>query len=284
MTNLEKAFKKMKADVQVKQGPRPDRKVQFRGKVRSRPADQSGYTVDVKDGKFIFDLGGSGAKVTIQDADTDSKHILVNVQHTVTKQTTNRKGNVVISNDLFNDKWLCGHDERDWFVAAVKGTSITEAKQNLKPKEVVAKEVGVKRKKTLNKRKNEAFLRQGEWFFVPAKPGEVPDNPIIHNDEPMSRPGGGKPHIVEEVYRTGGKDVWASMGSRIITDGEYDKLDEKEKSRFTRRKADANVYCRGYVKHPDHKTIILKDWHRIYMNTEVRNSGLNAGARLVFLD
>jgi hypothetical protein len=278
MTNLEKAFKKMKADVQIKEGPRPDRKVQSRGRVRSRPADQTGYSVDVTDGKFVFDLGGTEAKVTIQDSDIEGKHILVNVQREVENAL---KGGRV---DIVNDKWLCGHDERDWFVAAVTGTSIDQAKQNLKPKEVQAKEVGVKRKKSLQKRKNEAFLRQGEWFFVPAKAGEVPDNPVIHKDEPMSRPGGGKPHIVEEVFRTGGKDVWANAASQILTDGEYNKLDDKEKSRFSRRKADATVYCRGYVKHPDHATIQLVGWHRIFMNTEVRNSGLKGGARLMFLD
>jgi hypothetical protein len=43
----------------------------------------------------------------------------------------------------------------------------------------------------------------------------------------------------------------------------------------------AAVYIRGRVWHPDHKTIVLNEWHRVMMNTE----GQALGARtVVFLD
>ena len=28
------------------------------------------------------------------------------------------------------------------------------------------------------------------------------------------------------------------------------------------------VYARGRVRHPDHKTIVLREWHEVLMNTE----------------
>jgi hypothetical protein len=31
---------------------------------------------------------------------------------------------------------------------------------------------------------------------------------------------------------------------------------------------DAEVYVRGAVRHPDHKTVELDGWHRVYMNRE----------------
>ena len=30
----------------------------------------------------------------------------------------------------------------------------------------------------------------------------------------------------------------------------------------------AEVYVRGRVWHPDHKTLVLSGWHRVLMNTE----------------
>ncbi len=38
------------------------------------------------------------------------------------------------------------------------------------------------------------------------------------------------------------------------------------------------LYVRGWVRHPDHKTIILHDWHRVVVNREVR------GRNVTFLD
>ena len=54
-------------------------------------------------------------------------------------------------------------------------------------------------------RKNRAFRRQGEWFFVP-EPTFVVDEKLVLRNEPLRR-GSGKPHMVEELYRTGGETV-----------------------------------------------------------------------------
>ena len=45
---------------------------------------------------------------------------------------------------------------------------------------------------------------------------------------------------------------------------------------------DADVYALGAVRHPDHKTIVLPFWHRVFMSAESAAAGSLKG--LVFLD
>src|SRR4030095_4257535 len=106
------------------------------------------------------------------------------------------------------DRFLCGHDEREWFVAAVPGgaSSVRQAMDALQPKDVrdvLAKNHVSSRKRYA--RKNRAFRRQGEWFFVP-EPSFVVDEELILRHEPLRR-GARKPHLVEEVFRSGGETV-----------------------------------------------------------------------------
>src|SRR3954470_21475549 len=106
------------------------------------------------------------------------------------------------------DRFLCGHDEREWFVAAVPGgaSSVRQAMDALQPTDVrdsLARNHVSSRKRY--SRKNRAFRRQGEWFFVP-EPSFVADEKLLLCNEPMRR-GRGKPHIVEELFRTGGETV-----------------------------------------------------------------------------
>jgi len=44
---------------------------------------------------------------------------------------------------------------------------------------------------------------------------------------------------------------------------------------------DPEVYVRGRVWHPDHKTVHLDGWHRVFMNTENESQ---ARRNVVFLD
>src|SRR5215468_3090486 len=64
-------------------------------------------------------------------------------------------------------KFLCGFDERHWFVCAVPGAGVTNvrtAMDALQPPEVQqAVRRRVKRAKDRRRRHNEAFVRQGEW-------------------------------------------------------------------------------------------------------------------------
>jgi hypothetical protein len=82
--------------------------------------------------------------------------------------------------------------------------------------------------------KNEKTIRQGEWFFVPAH--DV-DAVVLHRNTAINRfiPRAGKPHVVDEIALGPG----------------------------------GAVYARGGVRHPDHKTIKLRGWHRVVKNLEV---------------
>jgi len=185
-------------------------------------------------------------------------------------------------------KFLCGHDERHWFVCAVPGNSVTNvvnAMEALQPAEVrrtVSRKV--KRHKNRLRRRNEAFVRQGEWFFIPAPELEVKPKLVMRN-EPISR-GRGKPHMCQFLYRTGGELVYvSSRRPRGLTAGQYAALLNSKPSAkdwgWRRMQRNASVYVRGRIWHPDHKTIVLDDWHRVSMNTEHQAPGARA---VVFLD
>lgn len=183
------------------------------------------------------------------------------------------------------DRFLCGHDEREWFVAAVPGrvSTVTDAMESLKPSEVQAAQAKVGLKARQRKtRRNRAFRRQGEWFFIPA-PGLKPR--FIVRNEPIRR-GDGKPHLVEMLYREGGTQVYVcSQYPNGVTEQEYRRLLREDQSRskwgWRRMQRDAAVYARGQIRHPDHRTITLNEWHRVLMNTETRSRTMR---QVAFLD
>lgn len=180
-------------------------------------------------------------------------------------------------------RYLCGHDERHWFVSQVPEavTTVRDAKAALRPNEL--RGVSLPRKQR-GKRKTDAFVRQGEWFFVPA-PELEPDGAILRN-EPLQRNAGSKPHVVDECYRIGGEVVY--VGSRFggsgvtLSQAEFEVLSEEERrgKSWTRRVSGAEVYVRGKVRHDDHATIELDGWHRVLINGE----GLTRSETVAFLD
>jgi hypothetical protein len=185
------------------------------------------------------------------------------------------------------DRYLCGHDERAWFVAAVpkRVSTVSDAKEALKPRIVLHAQSrrGLSAKER-HRRRNSVFVRQGEWFFVPEPRLVVRKNEILPN-EPIRR-GNGKAHIVQEVVRIGGQTVYvSSTHPNGITVAQHRKLihNQPEKARLDWRvmRADAWVFARGTVRHPDHKTINLPFWHRVLMNTEHESPGM---PRVAFLD
>jgi hypothetical protein len=187
---------------------------------------------------------------------------------------------------LAKQKFLCGHDERHWFVAAIPEnepvSTVAGAKIALKPEAVRTREglLGISRKASFQRR-NSAFIRQGEWFFVPT--ALEADPLLVLKNEPLSRGNGGKPHWAEECYRSGGDTVYVSARyPNGLTAEEYKKLSASERHQgFNSMKRDAAVYVRGKISHPDHETVTLHGWHRVLMNTENRSSAMRF---LAFLD
>lgn len=185
------------------------------------------------------------------------------------------------------DRFLCGHDEREWFVAAVPGgaSSVIQAKVALQPSgaRAAADRAGLNLRQRI-RRHNRAFIRQGEWFFVPVPELRV-DEKLILRDEPISR-GGGKPHLVAELHRSGGEKVWVcSRFPNGLTESEYKRTlaDNRDAKRWgwQQRVRNAGVFARGTVRHRDHATITLHEWHQVWMNTENTTRQM---ANVAFLD
>ena len=183
-------------------------------------------------------------------------------------------------------RFLLGHDERHWFVAAIPETKpvsrVADAKLALKPDLVVASE-GRLRRKDRDRRRNSARVRQGEWFFVPAAQVSVSPLLILRN-EPLIRSRGGKPHVCEQLYRFGGETVYVSPGApNGLTETQYRQLSDGERGRRNWRvmRRNPKVYVRGTVRHSDHATIRLGGWHEVVSNTEHESQAMRD---VVFLD
>lgn len=202
------------------------------------------------------------AEVEVLDVQRADRHLLLMVRESAEKH-----------------KYLCGHDERHWFVAAIPESApvgtVRAAKEALKPAEVrdAQARMGLDARSG-NKRKNAANRRQGEWFFIPAPELRVADKFVIRN-EPISRGNGGKPHICEFCYRTGGETVYISRArpNGLTVDGYRDLLAARPDAKSWRweiRRRNALVYAKGRIRHPDHRVITLQGWHRVVMNTETQ--------------
>jgi hypothetical protein len=186
-------------------------------------------------------------------------------------------------------KFLCGHDERDWFAAAVPEKSgvatVRTAMEALKPREVLTAQArkGLKARHR-NRRHNKAFIRQGEWFFIP-EPNLVVDPQWVLSNEPLAR-GRGKPHWAESLFRSGGVNVYVCFKyPQGLSEPAYQRLigENPAKRRLPWRvmRQNAGVYVRGKIRHPDHKTVNLNGWHRVVPNTESQAASMG---HLAFLD
>jgi hypothetical protein len=138
---------------------------------------------------------GAEAEVAVLDVQPADRHLLLLVREGKDKS-----------------KFLCGHDERHWFVAGIPETApvgtVRQAKGALKPTEVQSAQARQRLKaKARSRRKNAAYVRQGEWFFLPVADMAV-DERLVLRDEPLTRGNGGKPHWAEFCHRTGGQTVY----------------------------------------------------------------------------
>ena len=216
---------------------------------------------------------GAEAVVAVLDVQPAERHLLLLVREGRDKS-----------------KFLCGHDERHWFVAGIPelapvGT-VRQAKEALKPAEVrLAQALRGLRSEARNRRKNAAYVRQGEWFFVPA-PNMAVDERLMLRNEPLTRGNGGKPHWAEFCYRTGGEQVYVcGRHPNGVTGPEYQRiLADNPKAKgwgWRAMRRNAGVYVRGRIRHPDHATITLHSWHRVLMNTENQSKAMR---NVAFLD
>jgi hypothetical protein len=224
-------------------------------------------TVDVDRRTFVLRFPG-GRAVGLDVVDVRRRHLLLLV----------RDGGL-------KSKFLCGHDERHWFVAAVPESAhwvsgVETAMQALRP-EVVDHVVRRESSKRRRRRRAAPFVRQGEWFFVPAEI-DPPRLEIMRN-EPLVRGAGGTPHVLEEAYRRGGQLVYVNWRGEVMSAARYESRsrDQRRKDPRSPMMRDPELYARGAVRHPHHATIELRGWHRVAMNTE---QSARAMQHVVFLD
>jgi len=117
------------------------------------------------------------------------------------------------------------------------------------------------------------------------EPSLVVDEKLVLRNEPLRR-GAGKPHLVEQLFRSGGETVHVcTKHPNGISEKEYAELLRVNPKvgrwgwRVMRR--NPGVYARGTVRHGDHDTITLPFWHRVVMNTETQSRTM---VNVAFLD
>lgn len=238
----------------------------------------TGVSIDIGrdvDGEF-FDIAvprGSMSDLSVIDTRPQLRHLLLMSRQNEMKH-----------------KFLCGHDERHWFVAAVPErlsvSNVKTAFDALKPPAVHHRQDQLKVKpRKRNRRRNEAFIRQGEWFFVAAPNWFRPDASLIFRNEPIAR-GGGKPHMCEELVRQGGELVYVSpQHPNGLTVAQHRKLISRKPKlqglQWTAQRRNPQVFVRGKIRHADHKTIVLNGWHQVLMNTETQSVAMR---HVAFID
>lgn len=233
-----------------------------------RQPRRNNITLNVRNGEFILRVG-EGVVTNVINVDPKDRHLLLHVNDNGAKS-----------------KYLCGHDERDWFIATIPDqavSTVVQAKQALQPDSVREASKRVRTKNRL-RRRNSAFVRQGEWFFTLDPNFEEPPANLVHRNDPISRGRGSKPHIVEFLYRLPGRTVYMA-GSRAISAEEFNAIPavERRRNAWVARTEVTAVWAKGRVSHPDHATITLDGWHRIEMNRE-QLAAAGSSSAVTFID
>jgi hypothetical protein len=140
-------------------------------------------------------------------------------------------------------RFLCGMDEQHLFIAMVPDavTTVRAAHASLRDSRVDELEV----KAPL------PTIRQGEWFFV-----AIPD---------------AEQDIVEGLARRRlpvHRNVGIAEAAKIRRLGRQHVADEVLIVPSMKTIQDVAIYVRGAVRHPDHRTIVLRAWRRTIVNRE----------------
>jgi len=252
------------------------------------------FSIDIrrdKEGEFFDIQAKEEVEMLVLDAQKDDRHLLLLVRDHSVKTMSHP--------DPDKFRFLCGHDERNWFTCAVPdgASSVFQAKQALKPRilrEIEAKE-GLKtsqaHKRHRKLKSGRKIHRQGEFMFIP-EPGYQPPKgftAIIHKHEPMSRGNSrvGNSHYAEYLYREGGTQVYVSRiapnGFTVKEHADWVKNNpDRKEVRWDYRVRDPQVWVKGKITHREHRTLDLGEiWHKCVLNTE----NLAPGARNVaFID
>lgn len=217
-----------------------------------------------KKGAFFDIQVGKEVELLVLDVQPKMRHLLL-----MTRVHNKTGGEPVIKS-----KFLCGHDERDWFIAAIRRSdpvsSVRTAMESLKPAPVrVEQQKQRLAARNLNRRKNKAFLRQGEFFFVPKTDVQV-DPQLVLKKEPLE-PYRRKPHTAEYLYRTAKMQVYMSKPkAQDLTFEALNRLPANKRRIYRPEVRMSRLFVRGKIVHADHKTLELgATWHEVFQNHEI---------------
>jgi hypothetical protein len=260
-------------------------KMGARVKVKPAVTSHNGYPVQVdvrRDaaGEYFELRHGDTVGMRVLEVTPSDRHLVLRARVDPGRNGRRRSRTVDLT-------FLCGRDERQWFVAAIpesaRAQTVRAAKDALKPwavwASINAHKVPVEQR---DLRRNDAFVRQGEWFFIP-RPELRVDPSQVHKREPIRR-GAGKPHWCWWLYREGGESVYVSRRHpNGVTQAEFEALPPRDRRRSGWRMMtrDARVFAKGAVSHVDHKTIYLPCWHEVVLNRETEAASMR---NVAFLD
>ncbi|MBR0191485.1 MAG: hypothetical protein IJQ31_05410 [Thermoguttaceae bacterium] len=258
MQKIINAFKKIGANAVInllKPGPVSRKRREFRISIREdRQKHASCFVLDVRD----------ETQVHVPDVSVKDHALLLKVHW------TNEQGRII------REDFLCGRDDHGWFVSTLKSNSshsVEEAFESLRPEEITRelREKKVPRSRQ-NKHRNEVFVRQGEWFFVPMPPGFEPKGAVREKERLGVR---GKPHIADFVYSEGVVRYTHKRFLNLFTREEVAQFEKEGEVGFRPVFIVQEAFAKGRVVHPDHRTVFLDGWHRVVPNTENRLPGSN---------
>jgi hypothetical protein len=264
--NLTSSFNSMGAKVRIHQSDAPSKRS---GLWR----EDAPIVIDIHDngaGEYFKLTHRPDVAVDVRDVQVSDGHLLLTARFPA-------------AGAIRRADFLCGRDEKHWFVAAIpenaRAHDVQSAKDALKPQAVWdalrAHNVPAEHR---DRRRTAAFIRQGEWFFIPRPAMKVARVAILH-DEPIRR-GAGKPHLCQFLTRHRGTTVYVRHDHPDgITEAEFRELDDPYRWQVMVR--DAKVFVKGNIRHPDHKTIWLSQWHEVVMNTEAQAEAMK---HVAFLD
>jgi hypothetical protein len=204
--------------------------------------------------RFRLYRGAPNNAVDVAFADAKIKQVIVVVQEAsrafqaTISEKDKRPGDRVISKrnsfvtverytDSTKRHFLAGMDERHLFITQLQApaANVREAHQALKSDEV----------RQAEKKSRSVAMRQGEWFLIALRFDELASveaashgsvAPVVRGKGIAAAAGfhaTGRPHVADEVIRIGTK-----------------------------------AYVRGDIKHPDHATVTLREWHRVIPNAQ----------------
>lgn len=265
---LEKNFAKIGARVEVKE-PTTNRGFRLPNIPNTRVSVKVEGTG--RNEHFVLEVGKDfKGEIHALDVQPQDRHMILQIVH-----NPGDKSRMALA----PEKFLVGHDEMHFFAASVGRTvtKVRDAKEHLMPTRIRDHVLKVDlRKKDKFKRHNDAFLRQGEWFFIPRKNMTVDKKYILYN-EPLIRNRQSKPHTMSECYRIGGTAVWVWL-NRVLTEtqfGQLHKTNPEDSKKYRQMIRNPQVFCRGKIKHVDHHTLDFGNvWHEVVMNSEFRSASL----------